>query len=190
MPQYLCPHQSADGAAASFSLRAKSRLRRLRFDTRLRAQPRGESLRQHRIIPALRLKHRSGGCGTASALPKCSIMSGCGTRIVLRGQKPLALCDRCPCFGSLYPPLAALTFAASSIICAFGLAAAAPRSPYRHLELCGIALIQFPLPARPKIIRHLKRQHDAPAEGTGKGDAGQAHPRGQHRSSGSAQPRL
>ncbi|WP_270763711.1 hypothetical protein, partial [Gemmiger qucibialis] len=56
------------------------------------------------------------------------------------GQKPLALCDRCPCFGSLFPPLAALTFAASSIICAFGLAAAAPRSPYRHLELCGIAL--------------------------------------------------
>ena len=25
-----------------------------------------------------------------------SIMSSCGTRIVLRGQKPLALCDRCP----------------------------------------------------------------------------------------------
>ena len=46
----------------------------------------------------------------------------------------------CPCFGSLHPPLAALTFAASSIICAFGLASAAPRSPYRHLELCGIAL--------------------------------------------------
>jgi len=67
-------------------------------------------------------------------------MSGCGTRIVLRGQKPLALCDRCPCFGSLFPPLAALTFTASSIICAFGLASAAPRSPYRHLELCGIAL--------------------------------------------------
>ena len=100
-------------------------------------------LRQHRTIPALRLKHRSGGCGTASALPKCSIMSGCGTRIVLRGQKPLALCDRCPCFGSLFPPLAALTFAASSIICAFGLASAAPRSPYRHLELCGIALNRF-----------------------------------------------
>ena len=95
--------------------------------------------RQHRTIPALWLKHRPGSCGTASALPKCSIMSGCGTRIVLRGQKPLALCDRCPCFGSLFPPLAALTFAASSIICAFGLAAAAPRSPYRHLELCGIA---------------------------------------------------
>ena len=31
-------------------------------------------LRQHRTIPALRLKHRSGGCGTASALPKCSII--------------------------------------------------------------------------------------------------------------------
>jgi len=31
------------------------------------------NLRQHRTIPALRLKHRSGGCGTASALPKCSI---------------------------------------------------------------------------------------------------------------------
>ena len=105
------------------------------------------NLRQHRTIPALRLKHLSGGCGTASALPKCSIMSGCGTRIVLRGQKPLALCDRCPCFGSLFPPLAALTFAASSIICAFGLASAAPRSPYRHLELCGIALILCPHPA-------------------------------------------
>ncbi|MGB5002223.1 MAG: hypothetical protein WBO61_05260 [Gemmiger qucibialis] len=26
-----------------------------------------------------------------------------------------------------------------SIICAVGLASAAPRSPYRHLELCGIA---------------------------------------------------
>ena len=102
----------------------------------------GINIRQHRTIPALRLKHRSGSCGTASALPKCSIMSGCGTRIVLRGQKPLALCDRCPCFGSLFPPLAALTFAASSIICAFGLAAAAPRSPYRHLELCGIAIKQ------------------------------------------------
>ena len=31
-------------------------------------------LRQHRTIPALRLKHRFGGCGTASALPKCSII--------------------------------------------------------------------------------------------------------------------
>ncbi|WP_270762161.1 hypothetical protein [Gemmiger qucibialis] len=31
----------------------------------------------------------------------------------------------------------------SSIICAFGLASAAPRSPYRHLELCGVALTYF-----------------------------------------------
>ena len=107
--------------------------------------------RQHRTIPALRLKHRSDGCGTASALPKCSIMSGCGTRIVLRGQKPLALCDRCPCFGSLFPPLAALTFAASSIICAFGLASAVPRSPYRHLELCGIALNDTYVPYLPPM---------------------------------------
>ena len=33
-----------------------------------------ELLGQHRTIPALRLKHRSGGCGTAPALPKCSII--------------------------------------------------------------------------------------------------------------------
>ena len=38
----LAPHQSA--YADSFSLRAKSRLRRLRFDTRLRAQSPGRSL--------------------------------------------------------------------------------------------------------------------------------------------------
>ena len=50
---------------------------------------------------ALRLKHRSGGCGTAPALPKCSIIH--------------------------------------KVLSALGLAAAAPRSPYRHLELCGIA---------------------------------------------------
>ena len=31
-------------------------------------------LGQHHTIPALRLKHRSGGCGTAPALPKCSII--------------------------------------------------------------------------------------------------------------------
>ena len=45
------------------------------------------NLRQHRTIPALRLKHRSGSCGTASALPKCSIMSGCGTRHRASGAK-------------------------------------------------------------------------------------------------------
>ena len=119
------------------------------------------ALGQHLTIPALRLKHRSGSCGTASALSKCSIMSGCGTRIVLRGQKPLALCDRCPCFGSLFPPLAALPVAASGIICAFGLASAAPRLPYRHLELCGIALNKTQLAAavgvsRPTLERLLR----------------------------------
>ena len=80
-------------------------------------------------------------------------------------QKPLALCDRCPCFGSLFPPLAALTFAASSIICAFGLASAAPRSSYRHLELCGIAQTKCrngtPCPAaadpNPSILRYYHR---------------------------------
>ncbi|WP_270763165.1 hypothetical protein, partial [Gemmiger qucibialis] len=62
--------------------------------------------------------------------------------------------DRCPCFGSLFPPLAALTFAASSIICAFGLASAAPRSPYRHLELCGIAFNK-----KRAAAPHCKPQH-------------------------------
>ncbi len=38
----------------------------------------------------------------------------------------------------------------SSIICAFGLAAAAPRSPYRHLELCGIAL---------RILNDITKKH-------------------------------
>ena len=46
-----------------------------------------KTLRQHRTIPALRLKHRSGSCGTAAALPKCSIMSGCGTRHRASGAK-------------------------------------------------------------------------------------------------------
>ncbi|MFR1515368.1 MAG: hypothetical protein ACLSUC_12740, partial [Subdoligranulum sp.] len=62
--------------------------------------------------------------------------------------------DRCPCFGSLFPPLAALTFAASSIICAFGLPSAAPRSPYQHLELCGIAQDFFELLCFPLFISH------------------------------------
>ena len=125
-----------------------------------------KDLGQHRIIPAFRLKHRSGGSPrqeppqAAVALRSASLRLGVrhgicvakmldnvGLRYPHRasGQKPLALCDLCPCFGSLHPPLAALTFAASSIICAFGLAAAAPRSPYRHLELCGIALVSFGL---------------------------------------------
>ena len=56
----------------------------------------------------------------------------------------------------------------SSIICAFGLAAAAPRSPYRHLELCGIALgfllwvsLRFPRwlnPVRSGVPRRCRRR--------------------------------
>ncbi len=67
------------------------------------------------------------------------------TRIITSTVRITGGLYRCPCFGSLFPPLAALTFAASSIICAFVLAAAAPRSPYRHLELCGIALAPLPI---------------------------------------------
>ena len=114
------------------------------------------------------LTARRSGSRQASALPKCSIMSGCGTRIVLRGQKPLAICDQLAAF--VHPVRGGISFATAappsatggahypvrfwlskrlsalrimrycpSIICAFGLASAAPRSPYRHLELCGIA---------------------------------------------------
>ena len=44
-----------------------------------------------------------------------------------------------------------------SIICAFGLAAAAPRSPYRHLELCGIALSVYRITEAPQISMNLRR---------------------------------
>ena len=119
------------------------------------------AIRQHRIIPALRFKHRFGGSPrqeppqAAVALRSASLRLGVrhgicvakmldnvGLRYPHRasGQKPLARCDRCPCVGSLHPPLAALTFAAQSIICAFCLAACTSRSLHRHLELCGIAI--------------------------------------------------
>ena len=41
------------------------------------------------------------------------------------------------------------------VLCTFGLAAAAPRSPYRHLELCGIALrkMQGPMSASTRKSR-------------------------------------
>ena len=44
------PLISLPQAADSFSLRAKSRLRRLRFDTRLRAQPLGGSCQRPRPL--------------------------------------------------------------------------------------------------------------------------------------------
>ena len=50
-------------------------------DTRLTGFSRRESphksLRQHRTIPALRLKHRSGGCGTSLAVSALRIMRYC-----------------------------------------------------------------------------------------------------------------
>ncbi|MFZ2757390.1 MAG: hypothetical protein WAZ23_00070 [Gemmiger qucibialis] len=45
-----------------------------------------------------------------------------------------------------------------SIICAFGLASAAPRSPHRHLELCGIAL-DFFLPPIPNLSLLISNSH-------------------------------
>ena len=52
-----------------------------------------------------------------------------------------------------------------SIICAFGLAAAAPRSPYRHLELCGIALDKIDEQRRHRDRNEGKR--DAPERDVG-----------------------
>ena len=47
-----------------------------------------------------------------------------------------------------------------SIICAFGLAAAAPRSPYRHLELCGIVLTPDKASLRLIIPKWIIRRRD------------------------------
>ncbi len=54
--------------------------------------------------------------------------------------KPLYYLAACLHWWNPLAWLAFRQFEQSSIICAFGLAAAAPRSPYRHLELCGIAI--------------------------------------------------
>uniref|UniRef100_UPI00402938D0 hypothetical protein n=1 Tax=Gemmiger formicilis TaxID=745368 RepID=UPI00402938D0 len=51
-----------------------------------------------------------------------------------------------------------------SIICAFGLAAAAPRSPYRHLELCCIAFRKMEFCYEKDFIR-LPRQHLPQSDG-------------------------
>ena len=40
-------------------------------------QTKNEEIRQHRTIPALRLKHRSGGCGTSLAVSALRIMRYC-----------------------------------------------------------------------------------------------------------------
>ncbi|MDD6949325.1 MAG: hypothetical protein PUI75_09910 [Subdoligranulum sp.] len=62
----------------------------------------------------------------------------------------------------------------SSIICAFGLAAAAPRSPYRHLELCGIALKKLRFPLKRGATRRLR--FGAPSFWGSLNPAGRLHP--------------
>ena len=69
------------------------------------------SLRQHRIIPALRLKHRSGGCGTASALQKCSIihkvlsallLSSCRASLAVSALRIVRCClESCLCLWNI-----------------------------------------------------------------------------------------
>ena len=78
---------------------------------------------QHRTIPALRLKHRSGGSPRQEPPQAAVALRSASLRLGVRH----GIC------------VAKMLDKTSSIICAFGLAAAAPRSPYRHLELCGIA---------------------------------------------------
>ena len=93
-------------------------------------------LRQHRIIPALRLKHRSGGSPRQEPPQAAVALRSASLRLGVRH----GIC------------VAKMLDNTQSIICAFGLAAAAPRSPYRHLELCGIAFIPHPpRKARPDI---------------------------------------
>jgi len=50
---------------------------------------------QHRTIPALRLKHRSGGCGTASALPNLRFwLSSCRTSLAVSALRIMRYCLR------------------------------------------------------------------------------------------------
>ena len=91
----LCPHQSA--YADSFSLRAKSRLRRLRFDTRLRAPPEVEALETQKrgrfralffiyrypylflpltTNPPVHTSAMASAATTASQMPSTPMMSG------------------------------------------------------------------------------------------------------------------
>ena len=79
---------------------------------------------QHRTIPACRLKHRSGGSPRQEPPQAAVALRSASLRLGVR----YGIC------------VAKMLDKTSSIICAFGLAAAAPRSPYRHLELCGIAI--------------------------------------------------
>ncbi len=80
---------------------------------------------QHHIIPALRLKHRSGGSPRQEPPQAAVALRSASLRLGVRH----GIC------------VAKMLDNTQSIICAFGLASAAPRSPYRHLELCGVAIV-------------------------------------------------
>ena len=66
------PHQPPAGG--SFSLRAKSRLRRLRFDTRLRAQPQGG---KPQILERPTLSGRAFRAGVRNRKRRMAIVKGC-----------------------------------------------------------------------------------------------------------------
>ena len=86
-----------------------------------------KNFRQHRTIPALRLKYRFGGSPRQEPPQAAVALRSASLRLGVRH----GIC------------VAKMLDNTQSIICAFGLAAAAPRSPYRHLELCGIAFKQI-----------------------------------------------
>ena len=67
--------------------------------------------------------HRSPGCAILKAVPHNSRLTA---------QAPFRRLRHGICVAKMLDNT-------QSIICAFGLASAAPRSPYRHLESCGIA---------------------------------------------------
>ena len=62
------PHPASGGASVTFSLRAKSRLRRLRSDTRLRAQPRRGRLTAERLLPREKLRLSKKVCSPLGPL--------------------------------------------------------------------------------------------------------------------------
>ena len=68
----FCPHQPPAGG--SFSLRAKSRLRRLRFDPRLRAQPQGG---KPHILERPTLSGRAFRAGVRNRKRRMAIVKGC-----------------------------------------------------------------------------------------------------------------
>ena len=80
------PHQPPAGG--SFSLRAKSRLRRLRFDTRLRAQPQGGG--KPHILERPTLSGRAFRAGVRNRKRRMAIVKWCrltpGCVLTVRGE--------------------------------------------------------------------------------------------------------